>query len=144
MLAEGGAKPYLPMEGSAAMRSAVQALLFGADHPAVEQPAAWPRIQTVGSSGGLQVGADFHQALAARQRAVGERPDLGQPPRRCSKARAVQVNTYPYYDAATGGLRFEAMLEALRPAARAQRRAAARLLPQPHGRGPVAGSVGRS
>jgi aromatic-amino-acid transaminase len=25
----------------------------------------------------------------------------------------LQVNTYPYYDAATGGLRFEAMLEAL-------------------------------
>ena len=34
LLAEGGAKPYLPIEGAANFRSAVQALLFGADHEA--------------------------------------------------------------------------------------------------------------
>ena len=32
MLAAGGAKPYLPMEGAADVRRAVQALLFGAQH----------------------------------------------------------------------------------------------------------------
>jgi aromatic-amino-acid transaminase len=54
------------------------------------------------------------------------------------------VKTYPYYDAATGGLRFDAMLAALRGAAGAQRRAAARLLPQPHRRGPEPRAVGRA
>mgnify|MGYP000600236967 CR=1 FL=1 len=41
LLAESGPKPYLPIEGSAAARRAVQALLFGAGH----LPAAagvWP------------------------------------------------------------------------------------------------------
>jgi aromatic-amino-acid transaminase len=58
MLAEGGAKSYLPIEGSAAMRSAVQGLLFGAEHPAVKAGRV-ATLQTVGSSGGLKVGADF-------------------------------------------------------------------------------------
>jgi aspartate/tyrosine/aromatic aminotransferase len=40
------------------------------------------------------------------------------------------VHTYPYYDAATGGLRFDDMLQTLRGLP-AQRGAAARLLPQP-------------
>ena len=35
MLAASGAKPYLPIEGATAMRSAVQGLLFGAAHEAV-------------------------------------------------------------------------------------------------------------
>ena len=58
MLAEGGPKPYLPIEGAAAMRSAVQALLFGAEHEAVTSGRV-ATLQTIGSSGGLKVGADF-------------------------------------------------------------------------------------
>nr|HMQ73106.1 aminotransferase class I/II-fold pyridoxal phosphate-dependent enzyme [Rubrivivax sp.] len=58
LLAEAAPKPYLPMEGSAAMRAAVHALLFGADHPAL-RAGRIATIQTVGSSGGLKVGADF-------------------------------------------------------------------------------------
>ena len=34
LLAAGGTKAYLPIEGAANMRGAVQALLFGAGHPA--------------------------------------------------------------------------------------------------------------
>ena len=65
MLAAAGPKPYLPIEGSAAMRSAVQALLFGADHEAITGGRV-ATLQTIGSSGGLKVGADFRQALVAR------------------------------------------------------------------------------
>lgn len=35
LAAQVGPKPYLPMEGLPAFRSAVQALLWGASHPAV-------------------------------------------------------------------------------------------------------------
>jgi aromatic-amino-acid transaminase len=46
MLAESGPKPYLPIEGAAAMRGAVQQLLFGAGHEAVtgRRIAAAPSI----------------------------------------------------------------------------------------------------
>ena len=58
MLAESGTKSYLPIEGSAAMRSAVQGLLFGPGHEALKTGRV-ATLQTVGSSGGLRVGADF-------------------------------------------------------------------------------------
>ena len=53
-----GARPYLPMEGAANFRSAVQHLLFGEHHAALKEGRV-VTIQTVGSSGGLKVGADF-------------------------------------------------------------------------------------
>ena len=52
MLEESGPKSYLPIEGSAAARSAVQALLFGAGHEAVTSGRV-ATLQTIGSSGGL-------------------------------------------------------------------------------------------
>ena len=55
MLEQNAAKPYLPMAGATAMRSAVQELLFGAGH-AVLQSGRVATLQTVGSSGGLRVG----------------------------------------------------------------------------------------
>ncbi len=58
VLARGGAKGYLPIEGDAAFRGAVQALLFGAGHPVLAARRV-ATIQSVGSSGGLKVGADF-------------------------------------------------------------------------------------
>ena len=58
MLAESGPKPYLPIAGSEPMRRAVQALLFGAGHEAVTGGRI-ATLQTIGSSGGLKVGADF-------------------------------------------------------------------------------------
>ena len=58
VVAKGGPKPYLPIEGAANFRSAVQHLLFGAEHEAVTSGRV-ATIQSVGSSGGLKVGADF-------------------------------------------------------------------------------------
>src|SRR5687768_10096101 len=50
-----GPKSYLPIEGAANFRGAVQALLFGAEHEAV-RAGRIATLQTVGSSGGLKVG----------------------------------------------------------------------------------------
>ncbi len=111
MLAEGGAKPYLPMEGSAAMRSAVQALLFGDGHPALAAGRV-ATLQTVGSSGGLKVGADF-----IRRWLPGAGVWISDPTwdnhRAMFEGAGIAVQTYPYYDAAGGGVRFAAMCETL-------------------------------
>src|ERR1700756_321011 len=51
-------KPYLPIEGDASFRRAVQALLFGEGSAAVASGRV-VTLQTVGSSAALKVGADF-------------------------------------------------------------------------------------
>jgi aromatic-amino-acid transaminase len=112
MLREGGAKPYLPMEGSAAMRAAVQGLLFGADHEAVRSGRI-ATLQTVGSSGGLKVGADFIKRWFPDSQVWVSDPSWDNH-RAIFEGAGVGTHTYPYYDPATGGLRFEAMCQTLR------------------------------
>jgi aromatic-amino-acid transaminase len=110
-LAAGGPKPYLPMEGDAACRRAVQELLFGAGHAAVAQGRV-ATIQTVGSSGGLRVGADFLKAWLPDS-AVWVSDPTWDNHRSMFEASGFVVHSYPYYDAASGGVRFEAMCEAI-------------------------------
>jgi aromatic-amino-acid transaminase len=111
MLAESGPKPYLPMEGSAVMRGAVQELLFGAGHEVLSAGRV-ATLQTVGSSGGLKVGADFIKRWLPRSAAWISDPTWDNH-RAMFEGAGVAVHTYPYYDAATGGVRFEAMRDAL-------------------------------
>jgi len=112
MLAASGPKPYLPIEGSAAMRSAVQGLLFGADHEAIRSGRV-ATLQTVGSSGGLRVGADFIKRWLPDSALWVSDPTWDNH-RAMFEGAGIAVHTYPYYDAATGGLQFDAMLDALR------------------------------
>jgi aromatic-amino-acid transaminase len=111
MLAESGPKPYLPIEGAAAARSAVQALLFGAQHEAVTSGRI-ATLQTIGSSGGLKVGADFIKRWFP-EAAVWVSDPTWDNHRAMFEGAGVTVNTYPYYDPATGGLKFAAMLATL-------------------------------
>jgi aromatic-amino-acid transaminase len=111
MLAEGGAKPYLPMEGAADTRRAVQALLFGAQHEAVTSGRV-ATIQSVGSSGGLKVGADFLKRWFPDSGVWISDPSWDNH-RSMFEGSGFAVQTYPYYDAAGGGVRFDAMLAAL-------------------------------
>ena len=108
VVAEAGARPYLPMEGAANFRSAVQGLLFGADHAALKAGRV-ATIQGVGSSGGLKVGADF-----IKRYFPGSTVYLSDPTwdnhRAVFEGAGLACETYPYYDGATGGLRFDAML----------------------------------
>ncbi|HET9823096.1 MAG TPA: amino acid aminotransferase [Burkholderiaceae bacterium] len=112
MLAAATTKSYLPIEGDAAMRRAVQALLFGADHPALAAGRV-ATLQTVGSSGGLKVGADFLRRWLPRSQVWVSDPTWDNH-RAMFEGAGLTVHTYPYYDAASGGLRFDAMLDALR------------------------------
>jgi aromatic-amino-acid transaminase len=111
MLAAAGTKSYLPIEGDPAMRRAVQALLFGAGHPAIAQGRI-ATLQTVGSSGGLKVGADFIRRWLPNAEVWVSDPTWDNH-RAMFEGAGLTVHTYPYYDPATGGLRFDAMREAL-------------------------------
>jgi aromatic-amino-acid transaminase len=111
LLAEGGAKPYLPIEGAANFRSAVQALLFGADHEAVKGGRV-ATIQSVGSSGGLKVGADFIARWFPGSGVWVSDPTWDNH-RSMFEGAGIAVNTYPYYDAKSGGVRFADLLATL-------------------------------
>jgi aromatic-amino-acid transaminase len=111
MLAESGPKPYLPMEGSAAMRTAVQTLIFGAGHAALDEGRI-ATLQTVGSSGGLRVGADFLRRWFPASAAWISDPSWDNH-RAIFEGAGITVHAYPYYEPATGGVSFEAMCEAL-------------------------------
>ena len=111
MLAESGPKPYLPIEGSAAMRTAVQGLLFGPGHEAVKSGRI-ATLQTIGSSGGLKVGADFIARWLPGSAVWLSDPSWDNH-RAMFEGAGLAVHSYPYYDAETGGLRFEAMLAAI-------------------------------
>ena len=122
VVAKGGPKPYLPIEGAANFRTAVQHLLLGDGHEAIVSGRV-ATIQSVGSSGGLKVGADF---LA--RHFPGSQVWVSDPTwdnhRSMFEGAGLTVNTYPYYDAegpteeaphrVAGGLKFDAMLATLR------------------------------
>ena len=112
ILAAAGPKPYLPMEGDAACRAEVAKLLLGPGHPAIAAGRV-ATIQTVGSSGGLKVGADFLKTWLP-DAAVWVSDPTWDNHRSMFEGSGFQVHSYPYFDAASGGLRFDAMLDTLR------------------------------
>ncbi len=105
-----GPRPYLPMEGAADYRMAVQRLVFGAGHEAVTSGRI-ATLQTLGGSGGLKVGGDFLQRYFGGSEVWVSDPTWDNH-RAMFEGAGFRVNTYPYYDPATGGLRFDAMREA--------------------------------
>ena len=112
VVAKGGPKPYLPIEGASNFRAGVQELLFGAGHEAVASGRV-ATIQSVGSSGGLKVGADF-LAVYFKGSQVWVSDPTWDNHRSMFEGAGLTVHTYPYYDAATGGVRFAPMLETMR------------------------------
>ena len=112
VVAQGGPKPYLPIEGAANYREAVQRLLFGTDHEVLRSKRV-ATIQSVGSSGGLKVGADFIKRWLPQSQAWVSDPTWDNH-RSMFEGAGLEVHSYPYYDAHGGGVRFAEMLDALR------------------------------
>jgi aromatic-amino-acid transaminase len=111
------AKPhgYLPIDGIAAYDKAVQGLVFGADHPAVLEGRV-ATVQAVGGTGGLKIGADFLKTLQPGAKVLISDPSW-ENHRALFATAGFVVENYPYYDAENRGIRFPAMLDALRAAA---------------------------
>ncbi|WP_338861510.1 amino acid aminotransferase [Mycetohabitans rhizoxinica] len=107
-----GPRPYLPMSGLPAYRDAVQQLVFG-DTCGARAGRRIATLQTLGGSGALKVGADFLRRAFPDVQVWISDPSW-ENHRVVFERAGFTVNTYPYYDGATGGLRFDAMLDALR------------------------------
>lgn len=105
-------RSYLPMEGLAAYRSAVQHVLFGADSDAVAQGRV-ATIQTLGGTGALKVGADLLHA-AYPDAGVWISDPAWDNHHAIFRGAGISSHSYPYYDAASKGLAFDAMVECLR------------------------------
>ncbi|WP_250474817.1 amino acid aminotransferase [Caballeronia sp. GAFFF1] len=111
ILQELGPKPYLPMAGFAHYRDAVQALVFGTGS-AARAEGRIASVQTLGGSGALKVGADFIKRYFPASKVWVSDPTW-ENHRFIFERAGFEVDTYPYYDEATGGLRFDAMLDAI-------------------------------
>ncbi|MEX3998774.1 aromatic amino acid transaminase [Paraburkholderia sp. EG285A] len=106
-----GPRPYQPLEGALNYRAAVQVLVFGAAHEAVESRRI-ATAQTLGGSGALRLGADFLHRYFPKSGVWISNPSW-ENHRAIFEAAGFPVQTYPYFDAATGGLDFDGMMGTL-------------------------------
>jgi aromatic-amino-acid transaminase len=105
-------RSYLPIEGLAAYDKAVQDLVFGADSAIVQEKRAIT-AQALGGTGGLKLGADFLKRFSPQSQVWISDPSW-ENHRALFEAAGFTVNSYPYYDAATRGVNFDGMLNALK------------------------------
>jgi aspartate/tyrosine/aromatic aminotransferase len=111
VLAAQTTKSYVSSVGNAAFNSALEELTLGAAHPAL----AGQRVRTIqapGGCGALRLGAELIKASAAQSVIhvstpswANHTPLLG--------GSGLKLARYAYYDPASGGLDFDAMLGAL-------------------------------
>ena len=106
-----GASLYLPMEGLNTYRHTIAPLLFGADHPVLQQQRV-ATIQTLGGSGALKVGADFLKRYFPDSGVWVSDPTWENHVAIFAGA-GFEVSTYPWFDDKTKGVRFEALLDTL-------------------------------
>ncbi|MEX3899602.1 aromatic amino acid transaminase [Paraburkholderia sp. BR10954] len=106
-----GPRSYLPMAGLPLYRDTAQALVFGANS-AARAEGRIATLQTLGGSGALKVGADFLKRYFPGSQVWISDPSW-ENHRVIFEGAGLTVNTYPYYDPQTGGLRFAEMLAAI-------------------------------
>lgn len=102
---------YLPIDGLASYDRAVQETLFGAGNPALRDGRI-VTVQTLGGTGGLKVGGDLLRRVNPGAELYISDPSW-ENHRAIFEYAGFTVKTYPYYDPATNGLKFDAMLAAL-------------------------------
>lgn len=112
LLQELGSRPYLPMEGLGDYRSAVQKLVFGETHEVVRNGCV-ATVQTIGGSGALKVGSDFLKRYFHDSEVWISDPTWDNH-RTLFEGAGFKVNTYPYYDTASGRIRFDDLLATFR------------------------------
>jgi aspartate aminotransferase len=111
VLARETTKTYVAAAGNAGFNEAMARLVFGADHPALSA-GRLRTIQAPGGSGALRLGAALvREASADAVIHVSDPTWANHPPLLTSCG--VRLDRYPYFDAATGGVAFEAMRAAL-------------------------------
>ena len=103
---------YLPIDGLQAYDRGVQELVFGANSAALREQRV-VTVQTLGGTGGLKVGADLLRRLNGSAQIWISDPSWENHQALFDYA-GFKVQAYPYYDPATHGVRFDAMMSTLR------------------------------
>jgi len=104
-------KGYLPISGDPAYAANVQKLLFGADSEVIASKRAMT-IHSPGGTGALRVGADLLKNFNPDAKLWVSTPTWANH-KGIFGAAKFEINDYPYYNAETKDVDFDAMLAAL-------------------------------
>jgi aspartate/tyrosine/aromatic aminotransferase len=104
-------KDYLAIDGLPQYDRLVQELIFGGEHEIVAGKRA-VTAQAPGGTGALRVAADFIAKMMPGARVWVSEPTWPNHPG-VFRSAGLEVHTYPYFDAATNGVAYAAMLEAI-------------------------------
>lgn len=108
LAAEAKPRGYLPIDGLPAYTQATRELVFGKDSPLLAAGRV-TAAQTVGGSGALRVGADVLKKLLPHATVALSNPSW-ENHRAVFSAAGFEVVEYSYFDPATHGVNFDALL----------------------------------
>lgn len=111
VLATQDTKTYVAPAGRAEFNRLVQEMVLGTGHPVLGQ-GRLRTIQAPGGCGALRLGAELIRAAAPQSQVHVSDPTWGNHMPLLGGA-GLRLARYPYYEAASGRLRFDAMLQAL-------------------------------
>ncbi len=111
LLRSEATKSYLPIDGLAAYATLSQEIVFGSEHDILRAGRA-ATVQTPGGTGALRVAADFVRRISPEAIVWLSDPTWPNHPNVFGSA-ALQVQSYPYFEAESNGVAFDRMLAAL-------------------------------
>lgn len=111
LLRSEATKSYLPIDGLAAYAALSQQIVFGSGHDILAAGRA-ATVQTPGGTGALRVAADFVRRISPQATVWLSDPTWPNHPNVFASA-ALQVQTYPYFEAETNSVAFDRMMAAL-------------------------------
>jgi aspartate aminotransferase len=111
LLARQTTKTYVGPAGNAGFNQAIEQLVFGPAHPALAAGRV-RSVQTPGGCGALRLGAELIRAAAPDAVVHVSTPTWANHTPLLAGS-GLKLERYPYFDAATGGVQFEAMTAAL-------------------------------
>jgi len=111
MLARQTTKSYVAPAGNPGFNQAMERLVLGADHPALTGGRV-RTIQAPGGCGALRLGAELIRVASAESIVHVSTPTWANHIPLLSGC-GLKLERYPYFDSATGGVKFDAMLAAL-------------------------------
>lgn len=111
VLATQDTKTYVAPAGRAEFNRLVQEMVLGTGHPVLGQ-GRLRTIQAPGGCGALRLGAELIRAAAPQSQVHVSDPTWGNHMPLLGGA-GLRLARYPYYEAASGRLRFDAMMQAL-------------------------------
>jgi aromatic-amino-acid transaminase len=111
LTAAAPSRGYLPIDGIAQYNKAVQSMLFGSNSPLIAAQRV-ATVQALGGTGALKVGADLLKRFVPGAKVLISDPSW-ENHRALFESAGFVVDTYPYYDPESQGVRFDALLAAL-------------------------------